>query len=223
MLPKSINCLSQSLPNSAFCWGAGYALIGASQQVQAQDGVDEVYYTKATTCTVPNGMNIVHLGEDGAGGGAGSSPYPPLRLGHGGARGAKGATVAGAVQISPGATLHLRAGMAGRPGANAMGVPTVGGVGGTEMAIEGAAAAEDTEAAAVAAMAVPMALRRPPRTRPLQPIGRRQRTGRRVAPLAIPAPPPPLKSCLLWLRATPAAASTPKLPPTYLQHREASP
>jgi len=131
MLPKSINCLSQSLPNSAFCWGAGYALIGASQQVQAQDGVDEVYYTKATTCTVPNGMNIVHLGEDGAGGGAGSSPYPPLRLGHGGARGAKGATVAGAVQISPGATLHLRAGMAGRPGANAMGVPTVGGVGGT--------------------------------------------------------------------------------------------
>jgi len=131
MPPKSTNSLSRSLKKITFSLATSCALIGASQQVQAQDCVDEVYYTEATTCTVPSGMNIVNLRVDGAGGGAGGSPYPPLRLGYGGARGAKGATVAGAVQVSPGATLHLRAGMAGQQGADAMGVPTVGGVGGT--------------------------------------------------------------------------------------------
>ncbi|WP_313332728.1 hypothetical protein [Comamonas sp.] len=110
---------------------AGFALAAAAPYALAVDCEDAAYYVESTSCQVPQGMNIVNIRVDGAGGGAGGLAAPTLGLADGGAAGANGATVAGAMQVSPNAQLQFLIGTAGQQGANGSDTPMAGGTGGS--------------------------------------------------------------------------------------------
>lgn len=100
------------------CATAGMVLMVTASGAPAADCVDQHYYEGSSSCTVPSGMNVVSLRIDGAGGGAGGMASLTPGAEPEGASGGNGATVSGAMQVSPNDVLHLAASRGGQPGAD---------------------------------------------------------------------------------------------------------
>ncbi|GAB2807592.1 hypothetical protein GCM10027276_05270 [Comamonas piscis] len=121
---------TRSGPQCFRCATAGMVLAVTAPYALAADCVDQKNYMGASSCTVPSGMNVVSLRLDGAGGGAGGSASVMPGTDPKGGNGGKGATVWGAMQVSPDAVLQLVAGTGGLPGGDGETALGAGGPGG---------------------------------------------------------------------------------------------